>query len=234
MEVRIERGTSFRRASAWSMAISILWSGVTILSVALLACLVYLYTAPRPTLWDAQLSAHTSFLLEARKSLILVVLWNVHKHETKVLVDNTVFGPPAPDADRGLVSAAHLGLLTTSSVLHTYVQCERVESKIRNVSEVRSSFKKTVSSVADATCKWDIERFDLTLRPIWLWCVLVVPVVSFVGYPMARCIRKKRRRRREQCIRCGYDLRGCSEGCPECGFGRSVAYQRNSEHAGTR
>ena len=54
--------------------------------------------------------------------------------------------------------------------------------------------------------------------PIWL------PLVVFMIFPLywlvipLRAARRRRKRRRlGQCATCGYDLRGSSERCPECG-----------------
>lgn len=72
---------------------------------------------------------------------------------------------------------------------------------------------------------------SVPLRPIWrgfafntifyaatLWLLFIAPFHAFRG--MRRIIR----RRRGQCIRCGYDLRGQlpGAGCPECGWGRGT------------
>lgn len=55
--------------------------------------------------------------------------------------------------------------------------------------------------------------------PLWLpiLCFLCAPIVS-----IARTLRLSRRRRRNECLKCGYNLTGNVSGeCPECG--RSIA-----------
>jgi hypothetical protein len=48
--------------------------------------------------------------------------------------------------------------------------------------------------------------------------MLAAVLPSFWAYTwLMRTIRRRNRRKRGQCIICGYDLRGTSEHCPECG-----------------
>ena len=52
--------------------------------------------------------------------------------------------------------------------------------------------------------------------PLWLPTILLAacPTLAFIGGPF----RRHRRRRRGECIGCGYDLTGNESGvCPECG-----------------
>jgi hypothetical protein len=58
-----------------------------------------------------------------------------------------------------------------------------------------------------------VEAWDL-LVPYWLPALvwLILPTSS-----LAPALRRRRRRRRGCCTRCGYDLRGSPDRCPECG-----------------
>ena len=66
----------------------------------------------------------------------------------------------------------------------------------------------------------------LPLRPIWpgfaintIFYAAILWLLTLGPFTARRMIRRKR----GQCIKCGYDLRGTSEGgCPECGWRREV------------
>lgn len=58
-----------------------------------------------------------------------------------------------------------------------------------------------------------------------IFCPFCVPVLFLAAYPTIAFIRgplrRRRRRRRGLCIRCGYNLQGNESGvCPECGEAR--------------
>jgi hypothetical protein len=67
----------------------------------------------------------------------------------------------------------------------------------------------------EADAHRDVQHRSLTLRfPCWLAVlVLAVPSASW----LAARIVKRRRRSRQTCLICGYDLRATPERCPECG-----------------
>ena len=55
-----------------------------------------------------------------------------------------------------------------------------------------------------------------TLPPVWPLALLFAayPIITFIHGPL----RRWRRRRRDLCLKCGYDLTGNVSGvCPECG-----------------
>ena len=49
--------------------------------------------------------------------------------------------------------------------------------------------------------------------------VLLFPVILLVLSRYLRARRAKHRLNQNQCIHCGYDLRGSKDRCPECGEG---------------
>lgn len=59
--------------------------------------------------------------------------------------------------------------------------------------------------------------FRGVLMPYWMMALglALLPAVRIAG--LWRCRRSRARRRRGLCQRCGYDLRGSPERCPECG-----------------
>ena len=66
---------------------------------------------------------------------------------------------------------------------------------------------------ADPT--FDSERFVAAGVPLWF---VLPPVVWFAWRTTATLLRRGRRRRLGLCPACGYDLRGITTRCPECGM----------------
>jgi hypothetical protein len=58
-------------------------------------------------------------------------------------------------------------------------------------------------------------RTALIVVPHWLFVVMPTAVLAVM--PIARAMRRRRRRQLGLCPRCGYDLRGVTGRCPECG-----------------
>lgn len=58
-----------------------------------------------------------------------------------------------------------------------------------------------------------VEAWGL-LVPYWLPALISLLLPAF---SLAAAVRRRRRRRRGCCARCGYDLRGSPDRCPECG-----------------
>ena len=50
--------------------------------------------------------------------------------------------------------------------------------------------------------------------PHW---TLIAPFAITLGVAALPLVRRRHRRRSDHCARCGYDLRGTPERCPECG-----------------
>ena len=62
----------------------------------------------------------------------------------------------------------------------------------------------------------------LPYRPIWPgFAANTVFYAALFWLPFAPfALRRMIRRHRGLCLKCGYDLRGSTEGCPECGWER--------------
>lgn len=65
------------------------------------------------------------------------------------------------------------------------------------------------------TQEWH-RRFDVASRPLPVWPVALVLLTPSIGWA-ALALRQRRRRMRNQCPACGYDLRATPDRCPECG-----------------
>ena len=53
--------------------------------------------------------------------------------------------------------------------------------------------------------------------PYWFLCLLCLPFPLLWTRRHLRRRRAERRRRKGECVKCGYDLRESPEKCPECG-----------------
>ena len=62
----------------------------------------------------------------------------------------------------------------------------------------------------------DSEGFKALIIPLW------IPALCFAVYPvylLTPLHRKRKRKKLGLCVKCGYDLRGSKDRCPECGGG---------------
>lgn len=63
--------------------------------------------------------------------------------------------------------------------------------------------------------------FSLLELPFWLVVAVLLALPLARGTAkLGRTMRRRRRMRENRCVACGYDLRGSSGRCPECGAGR--------------
>ena len=58
---------------------------------------------------------------------------------------------------------------------------------------------------------------DLEWIGVPLWNAIVVFGLMFVYLRFFRDYRRRKRVKLRLCVKCGYDLRGSKERCPECG-----------------
>ena len=76
-------------------------------------------------------------------------------------------------------------------------------------------------------------EYEKSISLLWAWWIpLWIPTLLFAAlflccrpYRFSRFNRRRKRRKLGLCLRCGYDLRGSKERCPECGteFGKSCS-----------
>ena len=117
------------------------------------------------------------------------------------------------------------------------IETEKPEEQRRTEAETRYRFKRqaadTVASFDSSTMhnKW-WERFGICLLkdhysdlnpdnvcsgvrlPLWIF---TLPAFVLLMFWMSRFLVRMNRRRNNRCVVCGYDLRGSSGRCPECG-----------------
>ncbi len=80
-------------------------------------------------------------------------------------------------------------------------------------------------TIFDAAIPVEDEYTIIPLQPIWTGFVANTFFYTFFCYILyygRGTARRIERRKRGHCIKCGYDLRETSGGCPECGWGREA------------
>lgn len=75
----------------------------------------------------------------------------------------------------------------------------------------------TKVGVGTLTLSADTNSHQLLVIPYWPIVVLASLLPLWWSASLPAAIRRRLRRRRGQCLRCGYDLRGGHDLCPECG-----------------
>ncbi len=63
----------------------------------------------------------------------------------------------------------------------------------------------------------DFSRAFVNVYRVPLWCIVLVCVLASGLLVVPPVLRRRKRARRGKCLHCGYDLRGSTERCPECG-----------------
>jgi hypothetical protein len=76
------------------------------------------------------------------------------------------------------------------------------------------SHASTANTRADGTA---VARHRIVIVPLWALPLGVLPLTVWPVMGMYRRRRVAKRRAAGRCVGCGYDLRGSSERCPECG-----------------
>jgi hypothetical protein len=72
----------------------------------------------------------------------------------------------------------------------------------------------STAALRGAGSEYAMRRFAL---PIWFVAVLFALLPMRAAFLMVRSTRRRRRVAKGCCENCGYDLRGSSDRCPECG-----------------
>jgi hypothetical protein len=59
--------------------------------------------------------------------------------------------------------------------------------------------------------------FQVVVVPYWVLLLLAALLPAYVLTRLPGALRRRRRRKRNLCLECGYDLRATPDRCPECG-----------------
>ena len=108
---------------------------------------------------------------------------------------------------------------------------------VANIRRWRTQFREYAMGDLDAFAVWHKPRVLLPATEAFsssglAWQSISVPLwlvtTIFAGYPLVALfrgpVRRRRRRNRNQCIHCGYNLKGLTKPrCPECGEGFETA-----------
>ena len=113
-----------------------------------------------------------------------------------------------------------IGLVHQSYLLPTRTVAYGRIAMLGLVLERYGSGPPVICGVSRAEYQEICDRERMAVR--WIFIPVWMPLVAFAAYPTLAFIggpvSRRRRRRRNECVRCGYSLKGLAEPkCPECG-----------------